>query len=147
MSLQGIIQYFTSGSSQSGATEVSLFLAKVLGCYLLIISLYLFFKGDRIQKIAEQFKSNEALQMFSAVVTMILSLLIIVGHNVWVISWPLLITLIGWLGFIKSVVRLFLPTCDTRWVECCTRGKGHYLLGAFWFLIGALLAWAGFIGF
>ena len=40
---------------------------------------------------------------------MLAGMALVLTHNVWTADWPLLITLLGWLGVIGGAVRIIVP--------------------------------------
>ncbi len=89
--------------------EHSIFLAKVMGLYLLIVPAAALLKRKQFAELANEFVTNLALVFLSGLVSLILGLLIVVSHNVWTADWKAVITTIGWLALAKGVVRILFP--------------------------------------
>lgn len=87
--------------------DISVFLAKLLGWYFLIMSIFVFCNVDSIKVMLSEIKKQKSLQIFIALITLIMGLLLVLSHNFWLWSWPLVITLISWLILISGLVRLF----------------------------------------
>lgn len=49
----------------------------------------------------------------SGVLIFIAGLSIVRKHNIWVLGWQTLITVIGWLGLLLGILRMFLPQMYT----------------------------------
>ena len=48
--------------------------------------------------------------MFPLVLLLLIcGLLIIVGHNIWVADWHVIVTIVGWLTVLKGVIVLMFP--------------------------------------
>ncbi|WED42587.1 hypothetical protein [Legionella cardiaca] len=94
--------------------EITIFLAKVIGWYFVIISLCILFRQDLVKSVLGDILGQRALLFFIAIVTLILGLLLVVSHNVWVMGWPVIITIIGWLVLIAGIVRLVAPELSLR---------------------------------
>lgn len=45
----------------------------------------------------------------SGVLLFVAGLAIVRSHNIWVLHWPVVITLLGWLGIALGVLRMFFP--------------------------------------
>ena len=43
------------------------------------------------------------------ILTLVLGLAVVAGHNVWVADWPVVITLFGWILVVKSTLFLLFP--------------------------------------
>lgn len=88
---------------------VTTFLAAVIGWYLVIICLFMLFRYDLIKSIAHDIMSQRGLFFIVAILTLILGLMMVVSHNIWVMGWPVVVTLFSWLVLISGIIRLFRP--------------------------------------
>ena len=107
----------------------SIFLGKVIGWYLVIMSLALLLREHEMHAIMTGFMSQPTLLFFVAAFTLILGLLLVVSHNVWVKGWPVVITVIAWLTLIGGVVRLFAPEYLIQGAQWWLKSP-HYLVCA-----------------
>lgn len=123
---------------------LSIFLAQVLGCYLVLISLSMLIHQVMFKKMIQDFLMNPALIVLSGSLTLMSGLLILVPHNLWIAQWPVVVTLIGWFFFLKGIMRLFFPQNYIKLVKYLLERKGFLLVSWIWFLIGLYLLWAGF---
>ena len=89
--------------------EHSIFLAKVLGLYLLIVPAAVLLKRKQFAELAKEFVANPAIVFLSGLFALILGLLMVVSHNVWTADWRAVITFMGWLTLAKGVVRILFP--------------------------------------
>ena len=87
----------------------SIFFAKLLGPYCIIVALGFLFNLKNCQKVIEDFCKNPALLYLGGVFTLFFGLLVVLFHNVWVANWTVIITLFGWLGIIKAAWLIILP--------------------------------------
>ncbi|MFA5959517.1 MAG: hypothetical protein WC785_03280 [Tatlockia sp.] len=87
----------------------TLFLATVMGWYLVIFGLFVFCKQAQLKLIATEILTQRGLFFVFALLTVILGLLLVASHNLWVMGWPVVITLLSWLVLISGLVRLFYP--------------------------------------
>ncbi|CAM3007417.1 hypothetical protein [Legionella worsleiensis] len=87
----------------------TLFLATVIGWYLVIVSLYSLFYYQQLKSIAAEIMGQKGLFFVLAIVTLILGLLLVASHNIWVMSWPVLITIFSWMVLISGLIRMFCP--------------------------------------
>ena len=88
----------------------SIILAKILGLYYLGIGITFIANSGRIVKAYRLIMGNEALLLLSGIIALLFGATILSVHNVWVLSWPVLITVIGWLSFFKGL-------CLMAWSE------------------------------
>jgi hypothetical protein len=74
----------------------------------------------------------------------LLGVAIIASHNVWVLDWPIAVTLMGWIMATKGAVYLLFPQLLGKvavlWSDAIMR---TYLrvAGVFLTVLGALLVW------
>lgn len=87
--------------------ELSIFLARVIGCYLIITSLFVLINPDSTRALVKDMTGQRSVQFLVALITLLPGLLLVISHNLWVTGWPVLITLFSWLVFIAGVIRLF----------------------------------------
>lgn len=88
--------------------EVSLFLAKFWGWYLLVFFLILSFNPRRIQQIMDDMQDRKFL-ILVAFIAIVIGLLNILFHNTWEANWTIIITVIGWVALLKGVVLFSFP--------------------------------------
>jgi hypothetical protein len=96
--------------------EVSLFLAKFWGCYLIIFFLILSFNPKRIKQIFADLKDQKFL-ILTSFIAIIVGLLNILFHNIWEPTWKLIITLLGWLSLFLGLGLFILPVRVVNWLE------------------------------
>ncbi len=123
---------------------ISIFLAKVIGVFLFLVSLAMLLHQARHKKLMSDFLADHSLLNFSGVIAIILGLLILGCHNVWVSDWPLLVTLIGWIVLLLGVWRIFFPDSYSKTMRDMMTHTGYLIWSWVWLLIGLFLIWVGF---
>ena len=121
---------------------ISLFLGRFFGIYLIIIGFFYLCRRDQLQRIAEQIFEQEALRLLSAVMSLMIGLLIVIGHNVWEWSWPLTITLLGYLTLLKGLTRLFVP--PNKFFLKLIQGDNPIYIGMLCLILGFFLTYESF---
>jgi uncharacterized membrane protein len=76
--------------------ETSVILAKIMGPLLLIVGLGLFINLEHYRRMLSDFGASSLSIYMAGTTALLLGLLIVVFHNVWVVGWPVIITLLGW---------------------------------------------------
>jgi hypothetical protein len=85
--------------------NLSNFYARVLGLYLVIMSVGMYFKPQPMLDLV--FSSSGSASMPGlGIVALVLGLIIVVSHQVWK-GWPIMITLIGYWAVIKGILIVF----------------------------------------
>ncbi len=119
---------------------VTVFLACVLGWYLVIMGLFLIVRRSVVIAAMSDIMAQTGLLFVIAFITLIAGLMIVVSHNVWVMSWPVIITIIGWLALISGIIRLFCPEFIHRmWRKISVKPETFTISGVIILLIGLFL--------
>jgi hypothetical protein len=127
--------------------QLTFYLAKLLGLYFLIIGISIIFKTSHYQKSMKELSTSEALMMLISIMPLVVGLSIILGHNLWVKSWPVIITIIGWLIFLVGLIRLFWYKKVMKIISKKADHKSFLVtMGVIVTLIGAGLTYLGFRG-
>ncbi|MEL0456017.1 hypothetical protein WJN01_07255 [Flavobacteriaceae bacterium SZ-1-7] len=88
--------------------ESSIFLAKFWGWYLIIFFLILSLNPKRIKQIFNDL-NDEKFLIITAFVAIIVGMVNILFHNVWELSWKIIITLIGWTSLFIGLLLFIFP--------------------------------------
>lgn len=88
---------------------ITLFLASVLGWYLVAFGLLVLLRSEHLFSVTREVLARRDLFFVLAVITFILGLLMVMSHNIWLMGWPVIVTIIGWLVLISGFIRLFFP--------------------------------------
>ncbi len=127
--------------------ELSIFLARVFGLYLVIAGFLYFTRRHFIEKAISEFYDHNALILTTGVINLIIGLLIVVGHNVWTWSWVVVITILGYLTLIKGLVRLFAPDGGDKKIALkLSKKTPSIFVGIVCLIIGFFLVYEGFLG-
>ena len=125
--------------------ELSLFLAKLIGLYLVIVCLAVLYNRDLVASLVREMGSNTFVLIFSGTIHLVLGLLVVLSHNIWSADWRGLITLIGWITLVKGMLRLFFPQKVQRWAAHFVAGNKHLIIDVIFLVIGIYLTFIGFI--
>jgi uncharacterized membrane protein YphA (DoxX/SURF4 family) len=60
-------------------------------------------------RVARDAMARPAHYFFLVILTLVLGLAVVAGHNVWVADWPVAVTLFGWILVAKSTLFLLFP--------------------------------------
>lgn len=128
---------------ESPPMELSIFLAKVLGSYLLIASLAILVNHKPFNKMLNEYVKDLPTVFFHGVIALLLGLALVVSHNLWVADWRVIITIFGWLTLLKGVTHMFVPQAAIK--------KGmdlyHATSPAIFVIMAVLGAYLAYIGF
>ena len=125
--------------------ETSIFLAKVIGLVSVVSTAAVAVRYKDSLAFDEKAAKNPLLAYLSGFVFLLIGALLVVGHPVWVLDWRLIITIFGWMVFLKGVNRIFFPHAVRRLIEK-KKNNPEFILGEIvLFLIGLYLLYIGFI--
>ena len=128
-------------------SQRTLFLAKLIGLYFLVVSFAMFIRGYEIIGTMTAIIQNPALLFVTGLVGVVAGLAIVIGHNVWRGgALPVLITLLGWISLLKGAMLLLLsPETETRIFMVGLHYNQHpYPFAAILLVLGGYLTFAGF---
>ena len=94
--------------------EMSIYLAQVLGIYLTVAGLGMLINKDFYSRAIKSLIKNEGLIMLVASFSLIFWSLVALKHNVWE-GWPVIITIIAWIGVLKSGLYFLFPAGMMKW--------------------------------
>jgi hypothetical protein len=123
----------------------SIFLAKLIGPIFIAGAAGMLINGRAFLAMADELLRSRALIFLSGLLTMTAGLALVLTHNVWVANWPVLITILGWLGVIGGAFRIVWPQGTEQMGR--TMLKKPMLLtigGGAWLAIGAVLCFFGY---
>lgn len=124
--------------------ELSYFLAKLFGLYLMIVCLSVLVRKDGLSTLADEFFQNRSFVFFSGALILIFGLYLVLSHNIWELSWQGVITLIGWLTVFKGIIRLFIPEKVKNLSKKVVTSPVYTPILALFFFLGVWLTYIGF---
>jgi hypothetical protein len=89
--------------------DTSLFLAQLIGPTVITIGAAFLINQDNMRDMATDFLEHRGLIFLAGILTLLAGLAIVLTHNVWAWSWPVVITIFGWLAVIGGVFRIVFP--------------------------------------
>lgn len=126
--------------------DVSIFLAKTLGLYVLIMAIMMFAKEKKVKVIVKEICSDPAMLFLSGCITLMVGILLVNVHNIWFSDWRILITLLAWITFIKGIMRTLFPHIAVRMINKIMKNKSTYqAIGVIAILIGIILCYYGYM--
>jgi hypothetical protein len=121
------------------------FLAGLLGLYCIVISIMMLSRRQAMLAIVTSCVQNRALLFLVEILGLAAGLAIVLGHNIWSSGLlALIVTLIGWLTLMRSIIMLFLsPEAVGRFIKAIRYDQNYYRFTAIPLLIGLYLTAAG----
>ena len=123
--------------------ELSIFLAKIIGVVYVVAGISMLLNSKYYQRIFPKLIKNTIWMFTMSLIGLVVFFIWVLQHNVWQ-GWPILITLFGWIGLVKSLVFLLFP----EWMERMSLAFLKWInikawWGGFGLAIGVLFSYFG----
>jgi len=127
-------------------SPLTVFLAKLLGLYCVILALAMMARGRDGAATVKALVANAPLLLFVELIGLAGGLAMVIGHNFWTGgTLTVVVTLIGWLIVIRSAALLTMsPQTTLKVVEALQYEKNFYLYMGVTLILGLYLTYAGF---
>lgn len=128
-------------------TPLTLFLAKLIGAYALIMSAWMLARKDVALQMIERISHEPVAIALIGMIRLAIGLAIVLGHDLWSDGLAILVSLVGWITLISGLLTLFLPPQTVREIFAQMRFDKRYpIFALFSFALGGALLIAGFSG-
>ena len=126
--------------------STSIFIAQLLGPTLLVAGLGIMVNKDTYLAMAKNFLDNTGMIYLAGFMTLIAGLAITNTHNIWIMGWPVIITIIGWLAIVGGIFRMAFPNYVAEiGTSMMHKTGGLNMIAVFTGLLGAVLTWYGYM--
>lgn len=122
--------------------NISVFLAKFWGWYLIIFFLILSLNPKRIRQMVKDLEDQKFV-IITSFIAIIIGLLNVLVHNIWEDDWRLIITFIGWISLFIGFSLFIFPKRTIVWLDYINI-KFVQVLYMLLFLIGIFLLNIGY---
>lgn len=124
---------------------LTFFFAQFLGLIMAIVGISLFTQRRMYLEMVTAFRENRSSQFAASFIGLVLGSILLLTHNVWDGGMlPFLVTLIGWLMFLKSAAFLVLSTATLgRLLKPLAHRKAFVIAASAFIVIGLYLFLAG----
>ena len=124
---------------------MAIWISKFLGPVILVLSIRMMVAPTGLQETTRRFLADRPLVLISGVLAMTAGLSIVNTHNVWILEWPLIVTLFGWALLLGGALRVAAPdVVDRVGGAMMERPRMTRFAGAFWAFLGAFLTFKGY---
>lgn len=117
--------------------DVTIFFARFFGS--LFILLGLMSVGAMFLKKTIKRSEDKSFTISTGYITLLIGLVTVILHNIWVLDWRLIITLLGWTTFIKGILKTGFPEHVHKQAQKFK--KGNVIWSFIILLFGAWLFW------
>lgn len=123
--------------------DLSLFLAKLLGLYLLIVAVDMLLRKHELEGAVRDFSSTKSLLVFSGSTSLFLGLVIVLAHPVYEVDWDGLVTLLGYLLIVRGIARVCFPAYLQKKIVTYFH-QGYWVILLVLLVLGIYLTYQGF---
>ncbi|MDP1709603.1 MAG: hypothetical protein Q8L21_01820 [Candidatus Komeilibacteria bacterium] len=123
--------------------DLSIFLAKIIGAYLVLASIALIVRGKDFLALVREASRHRLCTFITAMLGCLAGLAIIISHQVWS-GWVTVITVLGWWVLLKNFGWLMFPNKLAHWGENMLKDIGRSVWISLAGLFGAWLLLKGF---
>jgi hypothetical protein len=123
------------------------FLSRLIGLYAILVALSMFSRGQASAETVAALLQNPSMVFVLGVVMLAAGLAMVLAHNIWSGgALVVVVTLVGWMTLIKSLVFLFLPPeIEARlFLERLHYQQLFYFYWALPLVLGLYLTYGGF---
>ena len=125
--------------------EATVLIAKLLGPIFIVVGIGVLLNLKRYQNVLADFCDNTARLYLGGVMALAAGILIIIFHNDWRLKWGLIITVMGWLSFIKGITLIVFPDVIVKATKICRENSAMLAIHVvFALVLGAILTVMGY---
>jgi hypothetical protein len=120
----------------------SIFLGQYLGIGLIVMSLAFLLNTKHHEKACNEVAENSTFWILVSSIMFFVGMLLVFTHNLWVLDWRALITLIGWMLLVSGILRLCFQTRMMSWCKKINMKKIPHRVTWITLILGAILLYA-----
>lgn len=117
--------------------------ARIIAIYYLAVGIRMFTGGLHLDKMLKEFEDSSALSLVTGVIMIVLGVMLVQYHNLWVMDWTVLVTIVGWAMLIKGILYVLHPRFLFSWGRKFV--KTHNSWGIIIIALGLLMGYFGFL--
>lgn len=124
-------------------------IAKIFSIYFIVLGLALLINGGQFRQIYDDMLKNRGMMIYGAVLALFVGAFIVSTHNIWVMGWPVIITILGWWIVFKGFALLLFPDKFIGFFKPMMEGSDRFyqVIGITSLLLGALMAYHSWLAF
>lgn len=121
------------------------FLAQAIGVLFIIVGLSLATERKMVMGVFKELFQHRVLTYIWGIITLVISIVMILGHSIWSGTTELAVTVLGWYLFLEALIYVFLPQKHfSIFYRLLQKKTIYYTLAGTFFLIGSYFFIVGF---
>ena len=123
--------------------EISIFMAKIIALIYIPLGIAMLTGQLKAKEMFANYEKSPVLTLFVGIFAVIAGTFLVTYHNIWVKNWPVLVTLLGWIGVIEGVLFIAFPKPMLKAGKKISTNEKAWSLFAL--ALGLLFGYFGFI--
>ena len=123
---------------------IEIFVARIIAIMYFVIGIAGLMDKKYYLNTMQEIMKNSGIRLVFGMLGMIVSFIIVFYHNVWT-GWPILITLIGWIGLIKSINMILFPKFLERKSNFVFKGGFAKVMPYICIILALIFGYFGFL--
>jgi len=126
--------------------DVTQFVFRLIMVVYIAVGLGILFSPEYYRKAFQRMFENRGITYFGGIIALVVGFGVITHHNVWE-GWPLLVTLFGWLAFLKGTAVLVVPEHFMKVSTRLVKNDHFYGYGVMAIVFGFVFGYFGYFGY
>ncbi len=124
--------------------ETSILVAKIISLIYVCMGLGFLFNPTYFKKSLNGMLDNSGFMIFGGIMSLMVGFLLVNYHNVWVMDWMVVITIIGWIALIKGVTIFLMPKFLITFARNMYKNLPMRVFGTCTMFFGLIMGYFGF---
>ncbi len=121
-------------------------IARIIGMYMIVAAIGLLINADHMRKFYQDIMKNQSTLLMGGIIALLFGSCIVALHNIWVLDWPIIITILGWWSIMKGAGILWYPKFAKLFQPLLERSALFYrITGSCLLLLGTFLSYMGWM--
>ncbi|MBI3211173.1 MAG: hypothetical protein HYZ47_00585 [Simkania negevensis] len=117
-------------------------LSRIFGPFLVILGVWTLFSQENVRKVSEAMRKSLPFSYLAGLINLLIGLVVMNAHPSWKWNFMILLSLMGWIFFIRGLLILFFPSLTVSLAK--VQERGYILFGLISFLWGIALCYMAF---
>ena len=125
--------------------EISIFIIRIMAFIYLALGVGALTNTKWYRELFDEIKKSKQFIFVGGMLALVAGFSIVSAHNIWSSDWTVIVTIIGWISFLKGLSLLALPTFGMGFAEKVLKIKNIIqTVGTFSLIFGIILGYIGY---
>jgi hypothetical protein len=102
---------------------MTLIIERIVASFLVLVGLSYLIQSLIWRDLVKELLRQPTWPVFWSILFLPFGLIIVIGHNLWVADWPVIVTILGWLVTLKCGIYLLFP----QWANFILKWSDEFL--------------------